>query len=159
MKFARYLHNELIFFGLPCNSKEESVRYLTEAVCNYYKLPYKDEILYDVMKREKIKSTGLGNGLAILHGRVELLDRLYVAFARADKGIEWQAVDNNPVHYIFFIVGPTKLEREYLEALGDISRIMLRHDVREGIHTAKKAEEAIAIIKESGVRHGKRSKE
>lgn len=159
MKFARYLHKELVFLRLSCSSKEETIEYLTEMLCNYYKLPYKKEILHDITEREKVKSTGLGNGLAVPHGRVDLLDRLYVAFARPDKGIEWQAMDNQPVHYIFYIIGPTKLEKEYLEALGDISRIMMRHDVREGIHTAKKAEEAITLIKKSGVRHGKRSKE
>lgn len=159
MRFAKYLHKELIFLNLNCNSKKEVIEFLAVALCDYYKLPYKKEILDDIMERERLKSTGLGNGLAVPHGRVELLERLYVAFALSDKGIEWQAVDNNPVHYIFFIVGPTKLEKEYLEALGDISRIMLRHDVREGIHTAKKAEEAISIIKGSGVRHGKRSNE
>lgn len=156
MKFAKYLHKELIFLGLPCNSKEETTEFLTEALCNYYKLPYKKEILHDIEEREKMKSTGLGNGLAVPHGRVELLDRLYVAFAISDKGIEWQAEDNEPVHYIFFIIGPTKLEKEYLEALGDISRIMIRHDVREGMHNVKKPEEVIQIIKKSGTRHRRR---
>lgn len=156
MKFAKYLHKELVFLGLSCSSKEETIKYLTDALCNYYKLPYRKEILHDIIEREKVKSTGLGNGLAVPHGRVDLLDRLYVAFARSDKGIEWQAMDNKPVHYIFFIVGPTKLENEYLEALGDISRIMMRHDVREGIHTARKAEETITLIKKSGIRHDKR---
>lgn len=159
MKFAGYLHKELIFLGLSCNSKRETTEYLTKALCNFYKLPYKEEILSDVVKREKIKSTGLGNGLAVLHGRTDLVDRLYVAFGRSDKGIDWGSVDNKPVHYIFFIVCPTKLENEYLEALGDISRIMIRHDVRESIHAAKKPEEVIQIIKESGIRHKKRSKE
>lgn len=156
MKFAKYLHKELVFLGLSSGTKEEAIGYLTEAVCNYYKLPCEKEILHDVLEREKMKSTALGNRLAIPHGRVELLERLYIAFARSDKGIEWQAIDNKPVHYIFFIVGPIKLENEYLEALGDISRIMMRHDVREEIHLAEKEENVIEIIKKSGIRHMKR---
>lgn len=158
MKIARYLNKKLIFLGPPCNTKKEIIEYLINAVCDYYKLPYKKEILHDVIKREEIKSTGLGGGLAVPNGRTSLLDKLYVAFARSDKGIDWSSIDSKPVHYIFFIIGPARLENEYLETLGDISRIMIRHDVREGIHIAKKPEEVMEIIKESGIRHKKRSK-
>lgn len=156
MKFAKYLHKELIFLELLCKSKEETIEFLTEALCNYYKLPYKNEILHDIMEREKAKSTGLGNGLAVPHGRTDLADKLYVVFGRSDKGIEWCSVDNKPAHYIFFIVGPSRLAKEYLETLGDISRIMIRHDVREGMHNVKKPEEVIQIIKKSGTRHRRR---
>lgn len=157
MKFAKYLNKKLIFLNLPCSSKEEAVEFLTQALCDYYKLPYKEEILLDVLQREKVKSTGLGNGLAVPHGRTDLVDKLYVLFARSDKGIDWSSVDNKPAHYIFYIVGPSKLAKEYLETLGNISRVMVRHDVREGIHIAKMPEEVISIIKKSGVRHRKRS--
>lgn len=156
MKFAKYLHKELVFLNLNCKSKDELLDFLTKEVCAFYKLSGKDQILCDITKRENIKSTGLGKGLAIAHGREECMDRLYVAFARCDNGIDWSSVDNKPVRYIFFIVGPTKLENEYLEALSDISRIMVRHDIREGIHNAKDPEEVIRIIKDSGIRHEKR---
>lgn len=159
MKFAGYLRKEMIFLGLPCNSKKDAIEYLAGKLCDYYKLSYKREVLHDVIERENIKSTGLGHGFAVLHGRTELADRLYAAFGRSDEGIDWGSIDNKPVHYMFFIVGPTKLEEQYLEALGDISRIMVRHDVREGIHNAKKPKEVIRIIKESGTRHEKRSKD
>lgn len=156
MKFARYLRKELIFLNLDCTSKEKTLMFLTEALCNYYKLPYKDEILCDAFRREEVKSTGLGNGLAIPHCRTDLVDNLYVLFARSDEGIEWASNDDKPVHYIFYIVSPTRLEKEYLEVLGDISRVMSRYDVREAIKIAKKPGEVIQIIKKSGVRRKKR---
>jgi mannitol/fructose-specific phosphotransferase system IIA component (Ntr-type) len=159
VKFAQYLHEELIFLNMPCGSKEKTITYLAQELCKYYKLSYLDEVLQDVHSREKIKSTGLGKGLAIPHGRVESADRLYIAFGLCEKGIEWDSVDDEDVHYIFFIIGPSKLENEYLEALGDISRIMIRHDIKEGIHHAKSAQEVIDLIKESGIRHGNRDKE
>lgn len=159
MKLAKYLKKELVFLNLPYISKEEVIGYLTKALCNHYKLSCKEEIMQDIMKRENIKSTGLGKGLAIPHGRTDLLSELYVAFARSEKGIDWSSIDNKPVHFIFFIVGPSRLEKEYLETLGGISRIMIRHDVIREISTVKEPEEVIQIIKKSGVRHMKRSKE
>lgn len=158
MKFAKYLNKELIFLNLLYRSKEEVIRYLTQVLCSYYKLSCEEEILQDVMKRENVKSTGLGKGLAIPHGRTDLLSELYVVFARSSEGIDWSSVDNKPVHYIFFIVGPSRLEKEYLETLGDISRIMMRHDVIGGISTAKEPQDVIQIIKKSGIRHKKRGK-
>lgn len=156
MKFAKYLHKELIFLEIPCRTKEEVMDCLAHAICKYYNLPIEKEILRDVRQREKVKSTGLGKGLAIPHARVDTTDRFYIAFALSESGIEWGSLDNKPVHYMFFIVGPSKLEEEYLEALSDICRIMTRQDVREGVHHAKTPEEVIKVIRDSGVREGKR---
>jgi PTS system fructose-specific IIA component/PTS system nitrogen regulatory IIA component len=153
MKFAQYLHEELIFLDIPSKTKDEATLFLSNAMCEYYQISASDRIICYVRQREAVKSTGIGKGLAIAHAREETMDKLYVAFARSDKGIEWDSVDKELVHYIFFIVGPTKLESDYLEILSDISRIMLRHDVREGIHNAKSPIEVINIIKNSGVRH------
>lgn len=153
MKFAEYLHKELIFLNPPCLSKRDTIEYLTNKLSDHYGLPYRNRILEDVLEREKVKSTGLGKGLAIPHGRVEFADKLYTAFARCDNGIEWESADKESVEYIFFIVGSSKLEKEYLEILGDICRIMIRHDVKEKVKCAKTPEEVIEVIKASGVRH------
>ena len=156
MKFARFLHPEIVFLDLPCRDKKGTIEFMAEKLCCYYDISHKDELIRDVLDREQIRSTGLGNGLAVPHGRTDLVDNLYVLVARSMKGIEWDAPDGKAAHYIFFIIGPSKLAREYLEALGDISRIMVRHEIREGIHKAKTAGEIIDIIRRSGARHKKR---
>lgn len=156
MKFAIYLHKELIFLKLDCETKESVLQYLTEKLCDYYRLTCKQEILHDIKQRENIKSTGLGQGLAIPHGRTELVNRLYVVYAYSEKGIEWFSEDKQPVHFIFLIVGPAFLEKEYLGALSDISRIMIRHDVKDAVRNAKTPEDIISVIKQSGIREGKR---
>lgn len=153
MKFAKYLHEELIFLDLPYHTKSEVIECLVHVICKYYNLPIEKEILKDVWERESIKSTGLGKGLAIPHARIDTTDRFYIAFAHSEQGVDWGSIDNKPVHYIFFIVGPTKLEEEYLEALSDISRIMIRQEVREGVHHAQTPSEVISIIRESGTRN------
>lgn len=156
MKLAEYLDKKLIFLDVPYSTKDGLIEFLTHAVCKYYNISEKNKILSDVKERENAKSTGLGKGLAIAHGREESMERMYVAFARSAKGIEWASIDTEPVHYIFFIIGPSKLESEYLKALSDISRIMMRHDVRETVGTAKDPVEIIKIVKDSGTRKIKR---
>lgn len=156
MKFARYLKKELIFLKMPYRTKGEVIKYLTRELCKFYKFSCEKEIVDNIIEREKIKSTGLTLGLAVPHGRVELVDKLYVVFGRSARGIEWDSSDKKPAHYIFLVVGPNKLAREYLEMLGQISRVMMRHTVREVVKHAKEPEEVIQVIKASGIRHHKR---
>lgn len=156
MKFAKLLHRDVVFLDLPCSTKESAIEFMAKKMCGYYNISYQSELARDVLDREQVKSTGLGNGLAVPHGRTDLVDKLYVLFARSLKGIEWNAPDGQPAHYIFFIIGPSKLAKEYLETLGDISRIMIRHEIRDGIHNAETPDEIINIIRKSGARHKRR---
>ena len=156
MKFAKDLKTELIFLDLRCSSKSEVLEYLARALCGCHGLSCVKDIIADVSEREKIKSTEMGRGLAVPHARTDLVDKLCVAFARLEQGVDWGSTDGRPVRYVFFITGPSRLEKEYLEALSDISRIMIRHDVIGAIDKAKNPEEIIDIIKKSGIRHGKR---
>lgn len=156
MKFSRYLKKELIFLKLPFRTRDEVIKYLTGELCKFYKLSCEKEIVENVIEREKIKSTGLTSGLAVPHGRVELVDRLYVVFGRSTRGVDWGSGDGKPTHYIFLVVGPNRLAKEYLDMLGQISRVMMRHDVREAVKHARQPQEAIQTIKASGIRHHKR---
>lgn len=156
MKFARNLNKKLIFLHVNFHAKEEAIKFLAEELCRYHKIPYEKDIITSVIEREKISSTGLDGGLAVPHGRIEVVDKLYVVFGRSTRGIDWGSCDGKLVHYMFLVVGPNKLAKEYLEMLGQISRVMLRHDVKEAIRHATESEEVIEIIKTSGIRHHKR---
>jgi len=159
MKFADYLCEDLIFLDACFSSKEEAIEYLTGELCRYYNLNHHKEMLNDICKRENLKSTGLGKRLALPHGRTDLADKLYIVFARCDNGVDWRSIDGLPVNFVFLIVGPARLETEYLQVLGDISRIMIRHEVVESLRKARNAKEIIKIIKDSGIRKGNRKNE
>lgn len=157
MKFIKYLKKELIFMDMPCSTKKEAIRFLASELCKYYKIDRKEEIIDQIFKREEIKSTGMGKNLAVPHGREEFLDKLYIVFARSENGIDWGAHDGKKVNCIFLIIGPNKLAKEYLETLGDISRIMMRSDVREGLIHTKTPDDIIDLIKKAKKRKKKRA--
>lgn len=156
MKFTRYLKKELIFLKLPYRTKRQAINYLTKELCDFYKLSCKKEIIKNVIEREKLKSTGLTSGLAVPHGRTDLVSKLYVSFGRSSRGIKWKSSDGKPAHYIFLMVGPNRLVKEYLDVLSQVSRIMMRRHVRETVKHAKDPQDVIQAIKASGIRHHKR---
>ena len=156
MRFARYLKKELIFLKLPYRTKRKVIECLTEELCDFYKLSCKKEIIKNVIEREKVKSTGLTSGLAVPHARTDLVDKLYVSFGRSRRGIKWKSSDGKLTHYIFLVIGPNRLVKEYLDVLSQVSRIMMRRYVRETVKYAKDPQDVIQAIRASGIRHHKR---
>src|SRR5689334_1802480 len=81
--------------------------------------------IYDVLaERERLASTGLGRGLAIPHGKLPELDRLYGIFARLERPIPFDAIDKRPVDLIFALLAPADAGAEHLRALARVSRLL-----------------------------------
>jgi PTS system nitrogen regulatory IIA component len=81
--------------------------------------------IYDVLaERERLASTGLGRGLAIPHGKLPELDRLYGVFARLERPIPFDAFDNRPVDLVFVLLAPADAGAEHLRALARVSRLL-----------------------------------
>jgi len=155
MKISLYLKKELVFLDLPYTSKRKIIKYLAGKLCSFYNLSCEKEIIANVMMREKVKDTNLGRGLAVAHSRVDLVDKLYMAFGRSDKGVNWGRKDAGLVHYIFLVAGPNRLVNEYLDVLAQISRIMLRHNVIDIIKYTGDPQAVIQAISLSRIRHRK----
>ncbi|MEE9168490.1 MAG: PTS sugar transporter subunit IIA [bacterium] len=104
----------------------------------------KDALLISDMlkRREKLGSTGIGYGIAIPHGRTISVPNLLVAYGHSKKGIDFDAIDNNPVHKIFMIIAPPQEQSNvYLPFLGKLVEILKSEDVRDSLDTAKSTEE------------------
>ncbi|MDC7125217.1 MAG: PTS sugar transporter subunit IIA [Spirochaetales bacterium] len=80
-----------------------------------------------VTEREKKLSTGLGHGVAFAHGKTDAVDSLYIALGVSKKGIEYEALDSKPVHFLFIVANPVDGHLEYLKLISGLSRL-LRHD-------------------------------
>lgn len=108
----------------------------------------KKRLVNDLMEREKLGSTGIGNGIAIPHVRTDALVELLIAFGRSKKGIDFNALDDKPVHLFFLIAAPENNQNEYLNTLARVSRLLKDDEFREQLLKAKSTEEIITLFRE-----------
>ncbi|MCW5203173.1 PTS sugar transporter subunit IIA, partial [Desulfobulbus sp. US4] len=100
----------------------------------------KSEIIQQVlMEREQLGSTGVGNGVAIPHGKLHGLEQCMVCFGRSTKGIGFEAKDNKPVHLVVMILSPMNMAEEYLQTLARVSKLMNNESKRNKfLHASSK---------------------
>lgn len=110
-------------------------------------------MLFKIAKRrENLGSTGVGRGVAIPHCRSPVVDRLRLAFGRTASGVDYQGIDNLPVHFLFLIVAPPpEVSNQYLPVLGKIAQFVKEPDVPERLMKVQTAEEFLALLDEKGV--------
>ena len=105
-----------------------------------------DQVLEVVMARERLGSTGMGEGVALPHGRLANLDQPVLAVARHPEGVDFDAVDGKPVRIVVLLLAPEGDETASMLLLSRVARWLRRKDVREAILAAKSAEEIAALF-------------
>ena len=105
-------------------------------------------ILEILMQREKLGSTGVGNGVAIPHGKLPKLGRLFGLFARLERGIDFEALDGQPVDLIFLLLAPEAAGADHLKALARVSRLLKDPSFRQRLMTASDGGELYSIIRQ-----------
>jgi mannitol/fructose-specific phosphotransferase system IIA component (Ntr-type) len=115
--------------------------------------PAANAILFKIAKRrENLGSTGVGRGVAIPHCRSPVVDQLRLAFGRTQSGVDYQGIDNLPVHFLFLIVAPPpEVSNQYLPVLGKIAQFVKEQDVPERLMKVQSPEEFLALLDEKGV--------
>src|SRR5690554_2048648 len=115
-------------------------------MASLYGLDNGEQISRLILERESDTSTGIGYGIAIPHARITGIDRLYMVAARSVNGIEFGAIDDQPVHVIFMLVSPANTSTEHTQILSSLSSIMAYEDVREKLFSAETVEQFLDII-------------
>jgi mannitol/fructose-specific phosphotransferase system IIA component (Ntr-type) len=149
MKLKDILSENLIKIPLLSREKrqviEEIVDVLVEAQC----IKDRNDVLKAVLEREAVMSTGVGDEVAIPHGKSEGAPGIVVALGIAKEPIEFQAMDDRPVRLIWLLVGPPDQTGPHLKALSRISRLMHRKEFRELLIASANSKDALnAIIRE-----------
>ena len=109
----------------------------------------KDSLLVSDMlkRREKLGSTGIGYGIAIPHGRTISVPKLLVAYGHSKKGLDFDAIDKNPVHRIFMIIAPPQEHSNvYLPFLGKLVEVLKSKHVREALSEVKSTDELKDVL-------------
>jgi len=140
------LKKQCIILELEATDKAGVLHELAGTVHANHPLIDQDSMTHILANRELLGSTGVGNGIAIPHGKVPNLDKLLLCLGRSTAGISFDAVDNRPVHLFVMILSPTSMAGEYLQTLAQTSKVLKDTDLRNKILAAGDAETIVQLF-------------
>ncbi len=149
MLLSELLTPERIKVPLQGASKEELLRELVQLVSAHEHVDDPEEVLRAVREREAVLSTGIGNGVAIPHGKSAAVPALCMAAGRTAQPVEFDALDGRPVSLFFLLVGPETAAGPHIKALSRISRLVRKDSVRDQLVAASTPEEFYRAMKDS----------
>jgi PTS system nitrogen regulatory IIA component len=146
MKIIEMLRPEYIIEALKSDKKRDVLLELSAPFLNNFPKLDAEVTISVLMEREKLGSTGIGDGIAIPHGKLAGLDSLIICFGRSAAGIDFNAMDGNPVHLFFLLLAPENSAGQHLKALAKISRMLKDSRFRAKLMEAKSRDEIIGMI-------------
>ena len=113
--------------ALRANSKKQLLQLLSEKAAELTGLPER-EVFDTILQRERLGSTGVGNGIAIPHGKLAGVKKITGVFARLDHAVDFEALDDQPVDLVFLLLAPEGAGADHLKALSRIARVLRDSD-------------------------------
>lgn len=148
MKISDILSKDLVIPDLRETDKQsvlgELVRHLSLKVAGIDT----SELLGVLLEREQLGSTGIGDGIAIPHGKLKDLKQLIAVFGKSAGGVSFDAMDGRPVHLFFLLVAPENSAGVHLKALARLSRLLKRNGFRQKLMSVADAEQLYQVIVE-----------
>jgi PTS system nitrogen regulatory IIA component len=131
--------------ALKVNGKKQA---LQEIAARAAQLTGQNErvIFETLLQREKLGSTGIGHGIAIPHGKLPRLERIFGLFARLDRAIDFEALDGQPVDLIFLLLAPEGAGADHLKALARIARLLRDPEIARKLRDSRDAEALYAVL-------------
>jgi len=148
MKVFELLEERFILTDFKSDDKKDIINELIDLHKEDIKVNDLEKVRTAIHEREKEMSTGIGKGFAIPHGKTNAVNDVIVSFGKTTRGIDYEALDGNPVHLVFLLVGKVDLVSKYIKLLSRISRVMNKDDFREKLLNAITKNEIINIFKE-----------
>ena len=145
MDIVDILSPEAVIPRLKATSKKQALEDLAKQAAEITGLA--ERAIFDVLlERERLGTTGVGNGIAIPHGKLVELDKLYGVFARAEKAIPFESIDDQPVDLIFLLLAPQNAGADHLKALARVSRLLRDTAFCEQLRATKDAKALHALL-------------
>ena len=148
MNIMDFLCKDAITVDLKAQNKKDAIIELIDLLKETKKIKKTEEIIDVVLEREKLGSTGIGQGVAIPHGKTDVLTEQVGVLGISKKGIEFNSLDGDPVYIIFLLVGPVEVTGQHLKALSRISRLFKDKFLRQAIKDAETKEDIVKIIRQ-----------
>lgn len=152
MKLMDFLDKKAIIPELKKGNKEEVIREMVSKLVTMGEIKDGEETVRILMEREKLGSTGIGEGVAIPHGKSKDVKKITAVFAKAKEGIDFEALDGEPVYLFFLLVAPESSTSEHIKALARISRLLKDSNFRKKLKMKQTTEEILSTISEEDKR-------
>lgn len=147
MSILDLITTESMVVPLVAGDKQEAIDSLVDHMGSTSKLEDVEELKHLVWTRENQRSTGIGNGLAIPHGKSDSISKLVLVIGVLAEPIEFDSVDGKPVKMIALLLSPSDKIAEHIQALGKISRLMNDEDFRDNAYGCQSSKELFDLIK------------
>jgi PTS system nitrogen regulatory IIA component len=148
MKIDEILKKESVIADLVGKNKLEVIQEMTSCLKQNNIIKSDQVLLATLMEREKLGSTGIGENVAIPHGKSDELTQIITVFARSLGGVEFESLDQKPVHFVCMVIAPAHSTGQHLKVLARISRLFKNQVLREGILKAEDSNAIYSILLE-----------
>lgn len=149
MLLSELLDANSVRVPLTGRTKDEVLRELVRLATPRHAPDQIESILASVCDREREMSTGLGDGVAVPHGRTPLVDRLVVAAGVARTPVDYGSLDGNPVALFFLLVGPETAAGAHVKVLSRLARLLRRDEVRRELRSTTDVESFLRVVRAS----------
>jgi PTS system nitrogen regulatory IIA component len=146
MQISELLNPEAIVADMQAKDKGRALTELTEALVAAEPSLKKDAVLAVLQEREKLGSTGIGDGVAIPHGKLAGIPELKLAFGRSSGGVDFESMDGQPAHLFFLLIAPEESVSVHLKTLARISKLLKDSMVRRKLMDASSQGDIYQII-------------
>jgi len=137
MKIAQILTKECILSNITAQNKHDIIIELGALLAEHHKNLSSEQVVQVLTEREKLGSTGIGNGVAIPHGKIPGIEQIITAFGRSLDGVEFDSQDGKPAHLFFVLLAPENAASLHLKALARLSRLLKDVNFRNKLIEAK----------------------
>lgn len=137
MQLVDVLKENMIFLNFEAANKEDAIEKFISSLEKTGTIKEANALKDALLEREKLGTTGVGNGIAMPHARSSAIKDLTVAFFRSEKGFDFKSMDSEPVHLVFLLLAPVSAGGPYLKLLASISRLLRSDDFRNSLMEAK----------------------
>lgn len=148
MKIVDFLNEKAVSADLKSDNKEGVVRELVDLLAKAEGIKNKEPLIKALMNREALGSTGIGQGVGIPHGKTDSVKKLVAAFGICHEGINFDALDGEPVYIFFLLIAPEDSAGPHLKGLARISRLLKDKYFRESLKAMTDEKAIVKLIKE-----------
>jgi fructose-specific phosphotransferase system IIA component len=143
-----YIREELINLDLLSERKEDAIRELARLMESTQGMIDFNLFLEDVFERERLGTTGIGDGIAIPHARTDAVDQLVIALGRSARGVEFESLDGRKVKLLFLMGTPKGSVSHYLKILAQLTRLLKEGTFRDKLLEARDKEIVVSLFRE-----------
>lgn len=146
MKLSKFCGEDLIAFELKGATKNEVINELVDLASRSKLVKDSDELLKDILEREKLVTTGVGYGVAFPHAKSKAVKGIIIAFGRSKKGVDFDSMDKKPVYLFFLIAAPEDAIGAHLNVMARLSYLMREEKNRDKLLKTKSPKELLEVL-------------